>query len=56
MFSSLVMVHNSFTRGTMKDGFSGQFFRIFEISKFCFVIAIFELTHDVKAYMTCVNC
>ena len=35
------------------DGFSGQFFLIFEINCFCFVVAIFDLVHDVKAiYMT----
>ena len=28
------------TMGTMEDGFSGQFFHIFEIITFCFVVAI----------------
>ena len=29
-------------------GFSGQFFRIFKIKPFCFVVAIFDLVHDVE--------
>ena len=33
----------------MKGGFSGQFFRIFEIKFRCFVIAIVDLVHDVEA-------
>ena len=28
---------------------SGQFFRIFEIIIFCFVVAISDLVHDVEA-------
>ena len=28
--------------------FSGQFFRIFEIIVFCFVVAICDLVHDVE--------
>ena len=31
------------------DGFSGHFFRFFKLY-FCFVIAIFDLVHDVEAY------
>ena len=39
------------TRGTTYDGFSGQFFRIFEIIIFCFAVTIlvFDLVHDVDA-------
>ena len=33
----------------MWDGFSGQFFRIFEIIIFCFVVALYDLVHDVEA-------
>ena len=33
----------------MEDGFSGQFFRIFEIIIFCFVVDICDLVHDVEA-------
>ena len=33
----------------MKDGFSGQFFRIFGIKFLCFVVAIVDLVHDVEA-------
>ena len=29
--------------------FSGHFFHIFEIINFCFVVAICDLVHDVKA-------
>ena len=36
-------------RDTKYDGFSGQFFRVFEIIIFCFVVAIFDLVHDVAA-------
>ena len=38
-----------FSRGTTYDGFSGQFFRIFEIKLFCFVVALSDLVHDVEA-------
>ena len=31
----------------MQDDFSGQFFQIFAIIIFCFVVAIFDLVHDV---------
>ena len=31
------------------SGFSGQFFHIFEIKYFCFVVAIFHLMHNVEA-------
>ena len=30
------------------DDFSGQFFRIFEIIIFCFVVVICDLVHDVE--------
>ena len=33
----------------MYDGFSGQFLCIFEIRLFNFVVAIFDLMHDVEA-------
>ena len=33
----------------MKDDFSVQFFRIFEIIIFCFVVAICDLVHSVEA-------
>ena len=31
-----------------RDGFSGQFIRIFKIDCFCFVVAICDLVHDVE--------
>ena len=33
----------------MSDDFSGQFFCIFEIIIFCFVVAICDLAHAVEA-------
>ena len=36
-------------RGATEDDYSGQFFRIFEIIIFCFVIAICDLLHAVEA-------
>ena len=39
----------SLPRGATKDDFSGQFFHIFEIIIFCFVVAIYDLVHAVKA-------
>ena len=36
------------SRGATWDDFSGQFFRILEIIIFCFVVAIFDLVHDVE--------
>ena len=36
------------SRGATLDDFSGQFFRIFEIIIFCFVVAICDLVHDVE--------
>ena len=33
----------------MLDDFSGQFFPIFEIIIFCFVVAICDLVHAVEA-------
>ena len=37
-----------YTRGATKNNFSGQFFRIFEIIIFCFVVSICDLMHDVE--------
>ena len=52
-FSLKVQVHFCdpfiLTWGTMYDGFSGQFFRVFEIIFFCFDFAIFTILHNVKA-------
>ena len=39
----------TFSRGATLDDFSGQFFRNFEITIFCFVVAICDLVHAVKA-------
>ena len=39
----------TYTRGATKDDFCGQFFRIFEIIIFCFVVAICDLVHTVEA-------
>ena len=38
-----------FSRGTIEDGFSGQFFRIFEIIFFCCVVEIC----DIVKYANC---
>ena len=38
-----------YSRGAKYDGFSGQFFRIFEIIIFCFVVAMCDIMHDVDA-------
>ena len=37
-----------YTRGATKDDVSGQFFRIFEVIIFCFVVAICDLVHNVE--------
>ena len=37
------------TRGATQDDFCGQFFRIFEIIIFCFVVALCDLVHTVVA-------
>ena len=37
------------SRGATWDDFSGQFFRIFEITIFRFVVAICDLVHAVEA-------
>ena len=37
------------SRGATSDDFSVQFFRIFEIIIFCFVVAICDLVHTVEA-------
>ena len=39
---------SGYTQGATLDDFSGQFFPIFEIIIFCFVVAICDLVHDVK--------
>ena len=42
-------VHRCITRGDdFSDDFSGQFFRIFEIIIFCFVVVICDLVHAVE--------
>ena len=38
----------SLTRGTRLDGFSGQFFLMFEIVIFSFFVAIFDLVFNVE--------
>ena len=38
-----------FARGTTKDCFSGQYFRIFDNNLLCFVLAIFDLVHYLEA-------
>ena len=45
----IVSVYIASSSGTTKDGFSGQFFRIFEIIIFCFAVDILDLMHGVKA-------
>ena len=42
-------------RGTTWDGLSGQFFSIFFIDFVCFVVAIFDLVHNVEAILH-INC
>ena len=42
------MIHTVLSQGATKDDFSGQFFRIFYIIIFCFVVAICDLLHDVE--------
>ena len=42
------MTPGTITRGATQDDFSAQFFRIFEIIIFCFVVAICDLVHDVE--------
>ena len=37
------------SRGTTYASFCCQFFRIFEIKLLCFVVAMSDLVHDVKA-------
>ena len=36
------------SRGAILDDFSGQFFHIFEIISFCFVVAKCDQVHDVE--------
>ena len=36
-------------RDATQNYFSGQFFRIFEIIIFCFVVAVCDLVHAVEA-------
>ena len=47
-FKPHIWGHCVFTQDAMKDDFSGLFFRISEIIIFCFVVAIFDLVHDVE--------
>ena len=42
-----LMPHCPYARGETQDDFSGQFFRIFEIIIFCFVVTICDLVHNV---------
>ena len=42
------MIAATVTRGKTYDGFSGQFFRIFEINFFCFAVAIYDLVDHVE--------
>ena len=44
-----LIVRADCTRCTTYNGFSGQFFRIFEKKKFCFAVSICDLVHDVDA-------
>ena len=41
--------HYFLPRGSTYDGFSGLCFRSFEIIVFCFIVALFDLVHDVNA-------
>ena len=41
----------SVSRGATKDDSTGQFFRVFEIIIFCFVVAICGLVHDVETIL-----
>ena len=44
-------------RSTTQNDFSGQFFRIFEIKLFCFVVAVRDLVHGVEGiHLTYINC
>ena len=36
------------TRGATLNDFSGPFFHIFEIIIFCFVVAIYDLVHELE--------
>ena len=47
LFKMLLAVNIGHVKGYNVGGFTGQFFRIFE-SFFCFVVAIFDLVHDVE--------
>ena len=44
----LIFTKDTISRGATYDDFSGQFFRIFEITIFCFIVAICDLVHDVE--------
>ena len=40
----------AYTRGTLQDGFGGQLFLFYFLKTFlCYVIAIFDLMHDMEA-------
>ena len=43
------VLSRSFSRGTKKAGYCGHFFLNFEFNFLCFVVAIFDLVHDVEA-------
>ena len=47
--SGFVFLYHKSRGGTTLDGLNGQFFCSFFNSFFCFVVAIFDLVHDVKA-------
>ena len=47
-FLNFYWLHQTFSQGATSDDFSGQFFRIFEIIIFCFVVTICDLVHDVE--------
>ena len=42
-------IFGAYSRGTALAGFGGQFFLIFEIVLIWFVVATFNLVHDVAA-------
>ena len=51
LYAILWFLHQKFqtsTPGGKSDDFSGQFFRIFEILIFCFVVAICDLINAVE--------
>ena len=54
----LFLSNPSVARGTTQVGFNGQFFRSFEIIFFffCFVVALFELVHDMQSSRNLLRC